>query len=158
MGAIASGGVRVMNDEVVNELHIPQSMIEATFEAEQRELQRRERAYRGDRPPPELAGRSVILVDDGLATGSTMKAAAMALRGQDPARIVVAVPVAAPETCEAFRAEVDDIVCAATPDPFYAVGLWYEDFTPTSDDDVRDLLARAGAREEGKRVGARPAA
>jgi len=158
MGAIASGGVRVMNDEVVNELHIPQGMIEATFEAEQRELQRRERAYRGDRPPPELAGRSVILVDDGLATGSTMKAAAMALRGQDPARIVVAVPVAAPETCEAFRAEVDDIVCAATPDPFYAVGLWYEDFTPTSDDDVRDLLARAGAREEGKRVGARPAA
>ncbi len=158
MGAIASGGVRVMNDEVVNELHIPQSMIEATFEAEQRELQRRERAYRGDRPPPELAGRSVILVDDGLATGSTMKAAAMALRGQDPARIVVAVPVAAPETCEAFRAEVDDIVCAATPDPFYAVGLWYEDFTPTSDDDVRDLLARAGAREAGKRVGARPAA
>jgi len=158
MGAIASGGVRVMNDEVVNELHIPQAMIEATAEAEQRELERRERAYRGDRPPPELRSRSIILVDDGLATGSTMKAAALALRSQNPARIVVAVPVAAPETCESFRAEVDDIVCAVTPEPFYAVGLWYEDFSPTTDDDVSDLLARARARETDRREKARPAA
>jgi len=158
MGAIASGGVRVMNDEVVNELHIPEAMIEATAEAEQRELERRERAYRGDRPPPELRSRSIILVDDGLATGSTMKAAALALRSQNPARIVVGVPVAAPETCESFRAEVDDIVCAVTPEPFYAVGLWYEDFAPTTDDDVRDLLARARAREMDRREGARPAA
>ena len=158
MGAIASGGVRVMNDEVVNELHIPEAMIEATAEAEQRELERRERAYRGDRPPPELRGRSIILVDDGLATGSTMKAAALALRSQNPARIVVGVPVAAPETCESFRAEVDDIVCAVTPEPFYAVGLWYEDFSPTTDDDVSDLLARARARETDRREKARPAA
>src|SRR5437667_72323 len=122
------------------------------------ELSRRERAYRGDRPPPDVRGRTVILIDDGLATGSTMRAAVGALRQEGPARIVVAVPAAAPETCAEFEAEVDEIVCAITPDPFYAVGLWYEDFSETSDDEVRDLLRRAqpttmtlgGARATGR--------
>ena len=107
------------------------------------ELERREQAYRGDRPPSDVTGRTVILVDDGLATGSTMRAAAEALRQQGPARVVVAVPVAAREICDEFRARVDEVVCAITPSPFYAVGLWYEDFSPTTDDQVRDLLARS---------------
>ena len=140
MGAIASGGVRVMNPDVAG-LQIPDSAIEAVAAREQKELQRRERLYRGDRPPLELAGRIVILVDDGLATGSTMRAAALAVKQQKPARSVVAVPVAAPDTCEQFRAEVDEVVCAITPEPFRAVGLWYRDFTQTTDDEVHALLA-----------------
>lgn len=143
MGAIASGGVRVLNDDVVRSLRIPQSAIEAAAAEQQSELERRERAYRGDRPTPEIAGRTVILVDDGLATGSTMRAAAGALAAQRPARIVVAVPVAAAETCAELEREVDEIVCLRTPDPFYAVGLWYDDFAQTTDDEVRELLARA---------------
>ncbi len=102
-------------------------------------------AYRGDRGPVEVAGQTVILVDDGLATGSTMRAAALAVRARESERLVVAVPVAAEQTCDEFRAEVDEIVCLLTPEPFHAVGLWYEDFTPTSDDEVRDLLARPAA-------------
>jgi putative phosphoribosyl transferase len=147
MGALATGGVRVLNERVVRELVIPDAAIEAVAAEEQRELARRERDYRGDRPPPAVGGRTVILVDDGLATGSTMRAAVAALRRQGPARIVVAVPAAAPATCDQFRAEVDEIVCAVTPEPFYAVGLWYEDFSPTTDDQVRDLLARAAHQQ-----------
>ena len=145
MGAIATGGVRVLNEEVIRGLVIPVDAIETVAAREQEELERREQAYRDGRPQPQVAGRTVILVDDGLATGSTMRAAARALRQQGPARIVVAVPVAARETCDEFRSEVDDIVCTVTPEPFYAVGLWYEDFSPTTDDEVRDLLARAAA-------------
>jgi predicted phosphoribosyltransferase len=146
MGALATGGVRVLNPDVVNGLHIPDDVIEAVAEKEQRELERREQLYRGDRPALDVQGRIVVLVDDGLATGSTMRAAATALRRQNPARLVVAVPVAAEETCNEFRGEVDEVVCALTPEPFMAVGLWYEDFSQTSDEEVHDLLERAAAR------------
>jgi predicted phosphoribosyltransferase len=147
MGAVASGGVRVINRDVVEALGISDDVIEAVIAQEERELERRERAYRGDRPFPDLRGKTVILVDDGLATGSTMLAAATALRQQHPARLVVAVPVGSPETCNAFRDHVDEIVCAITPDPLYAVGLWYEDFSQTTDDEVRTLLADAQRTE-----------
>ena len=151
MGAIATGGVRVLNPDVVEALRVDEATIDAVAEAELRELARREEAYRGVRPPPALRGRTVILVDDGLATGSTMRAAVAAVRGQEPRKVVVAVPVAAAETCEALRGEVDDVVCALTPDPFRAVGLWYEDFDQTDDEEVRALLARArGEAEEGR--------
>src|SRR5437868_989383 len=143
MGAVATGGVRVLNDEIVNGLRIPDDVVDAVTAWQQQELARREQLYRGDSPAPDVRGRTVILVDDGLATGATMHAAIAALRRQQPARIVVAVPTAAPETCDALRAEVDDVVCAITPEPFYSVGLWYEDFSQTTDDEVRDLLARA---------------
>jgi putative phosphoribosyl transferase len=111
-------------------------------------LERRERAYRGERPPPELRGRTVLLVDDGIATGSTMRAAIAAVRLQQPARVVVAVPAAAPTTCQALAREVDQVVCAITPEPFYAVGLWYEDFSETTDAEIRDLLRRGAAPGE----------
>jgi len=143
MGAIASGGVRVINEEVVRQLDIPGEVIDAVAETEQEELERREHAYRGDRPPPNVKGRTVILIDDGLATGSTMRAAAAALRQQGPARLVVAVPVSSAETCNEFRGEVAEIVCAATPEPFRGVGLWYKDFSQTTDEEVRELLERA---------------
>src|SRR5437016_6132201 len=126
MGAVATGGVRVLNEQVVHALNIPDHVIDAVTAWEQQELARRERLYRGDRPPPDVRGRTVILVDDGLATGASMHAAIAALRRQQPAHIVVAVPIAAPETCDALRAEVDDVVCAITPEPFHAVGLWYD--------------------------------
>jgi putative phosphoribosyl transferase len=147
MGAIASGGVRVLNDQVVRSLRIPPSAIDEVAVREQAELERRERAYRGARPLPDMRGKIGILVDDGLATGATMRAAAEALRRLGPAKVVVAVPVAAPQTCEEFRHEVDAIVCAYTPEPFSAVGAWYDDFSPTSDEEVRDLLAQARRRE-----------
>ena len=118
-------------------------MIQAVAARELRELERRERAYRGDRPPLEVRGRTVILVDDGLATGSTMRAAVAALRRLGPARLIVAVPTAAPSTCAEFGHEVDECICVITPEPFYAVGLWYEDFSQTTDEEVRDLLERA---------------
>ncbi len=143
MGAIASGGVRVLNEEVVGQLQLPDEIINVVAEAEQRELERRERAFRDDRPPPPVHGHTVILIDDGLATGSTMRAAIAALRRQQPARLVVAVPVAAPATAEALRPLVDDLLVLQTPEPFYAVGSWYEDFTQTSDDEVRALLDQA---------------
>ena len=143
MGAIASGGVRVLNDDVVQHLHVPESVIDAVAREEQQELERRAREYRGDRPAPDVRGKTVILVDDGLATGSTMRAAAAALRRQQPARLVVAVPVAAQQTCEELRGEVDEVVCALTPEPFYAVGVWYEDFSQTTDNEVRALLERS---------------
>jgi len=143
MGALATGGVRVLNDDVVRNLAIPDQVIDAAAEKELQELTRRERAYRDDRPPPDVAGRTVLLVDDGLATGSTMRAAVAALRKLDPARIVVAVPVGAAEICAGLREEADETVCARTPEPFHAVGLWYDDFTQTTDEEVRDLLERA---------------
>jgi putative phosphoribosyl transferase len=143
MGAIATGGVRVLNEDVVAHLRIPGEVIDSVAADELRELERRERAYRGDRPAPDVRGKTVILVDDGLATGSTMRAAAAALRQQQPARIVVAVPVSARQTCDEYRMGVDEIICAVTPEPFQAVGLWYKDFSQTTDEEVRDLLARA---------------
>ena len=142
MGAVATGGVRVLNDQIVQRLRIPEYIIDAVAAREQPELGRRERLYRGGRPPPDVRGRTVILVDDGLATGATMRAAIMALRQLQPARIVVAIPTASPETCEELKAEVDEVVCAITPEPFLAVGHWYEDFSQTTDEEVRDLLAR----------------
>jgi putative phosphoribosyl transferase len=144
MGAIASGGLLVLDERVVQALGISRQEVERTVAAELRELERRETAYRGDRDPPELEGKTVILVDDGLATGSTMRAAALAVRQLRPARIVVAVPVASPETCDEFREEVDEVVCGLTPRPFRSVGQWYDDFSQTTDDEVRELLARAG--------------
>jgi putative phosphoribosyl transferase len=148
MGAIASGGVRVINEDVVRYMDIPEEVIDAVAADEQQELERRERAYRDDRPIPEVKGRVVILIDDGLATGSSMRAAAEALRKQQPARIVVAVPVAAAQTCDELRGEVDEIVCATTPESFQGVGLWYEDFTQTTDEEVRELLERATQQQQ----------
>jgi predicted phosphoribosyltransferase len=142
MGAIASGGVRVVNDDVVRELGIPQSLFDAVAAEELLELQRRERAYRDDRPAPDVCGKTVILVDDGLATGSSMRAAVAALRRLGPAKVVVAVPVAATEVCAEFQDVADDVVCAQTPPAFRAVGLWYDDFSQTSDEEVRELLSQ----------------
>jgi putative phosphoribosyl transferase len=152
MGAIASGGVRVLNEEVVQGLGIPQPAIDAVAAREEQELARRERAYRGNRPPPDVRGRTVILVDDALATGASMQAAVMALRRLQPARIIVAVPVAAPETCNQMRAMADEVACAVTPEPFYAVGLWYEDFSQTSDEEVTSLLAHAEEAYKGDKI------
>jgi predicted phosphoribosyltransferase len=147
MGAIATGGVRVLNEDVVRGLGIPDEVIDAVAAAEQEELERRQRAYRGDRPAPNVRGRTVILIDDGLATGSTMRAAVASLRRQGPARIVVAVPVGAPGTCMEMNDEADEVVCAHMPEPFCAVGLWYEDFSQTTDEEVHDFLERAATEE-----------
>jgi predicted phosphoribosyltransferase len=146
MGAIASGGVRVLNEDVVRALGISEDVVATVAAEELQELKRRERAYRGNRPAPDVRGKTVILIDDGLATGSTMRAAVAALRQQGPARIVVAVPVGAPGTCAELQGEADEAVCAQTPDPFYAVGLWYRDFSQTTDEEVRELLERAAAK------------
>ena len=140
MGAVATGGGRVLNEQIVTGLRIPDYIIDGVAAQEQQEIARRERLYRGGRPPPDVRGKTIILVDDGLATGATMLAAVKALRQQQPARIVVAVPTAAAETCEQLRKEVDEVICAMTPQPFEAVGRWYEDFTQTTDEEVRDLL------------------
>jgi predicted phosphoribosyltransferase len=142
MGAIASGGVRVMNEDVVRGLGLSEAAVDRVTARELAELSRRERRYRGDRPEPDLKGRIVILVDDGLATGSTMKAAVKALAAHGPAKIVVAVPIASADTCRALERDVDEVVCAVTPEPLHAVGLWYDDFSQTSDAEVHDLLAR----------------
>lgn len=149
MGAIASGDVVVLNDEVLSQLRVPQQAIERVAAREREELARRERAYRDNRPPLDVRGRTVIIVDDGLATGSTMRAAVQALRKMQPREIIVAVPVGARTTCNALRADADEVFCLSTPEPFRAVGLWYEDFEQTTDEEVHDLLARtnaAGAR------------
>jgi putative phosphoribosyl transferase len=147
MGAIATGGVRVVNEDVVSALGLSKETLDRVAEVEQAELARREAAYRGSRPPLDVGGATVILVDDGLATGSTMRAAVAAIRQQKPARIVVAVPVAAPSTRGELALEVDEIVCVATPDPFLAVGRFYDDFTQTSDREVHDLIERAARRD-----------
>jgi putative phosphoribosyl transferase len=143
MGAIASGGAFVVNEEVVRALGITEDELRDVAAKEMQELERRERAYRDGRPPPDVRGKTVILIDDGLATGSSMMAAVAALRQEHPERIVVAVPVAARATCDQLAGQVDDVVCAMTPEPFLAVGLWYEEFSQTNDDEVRDLLRRA---------------
>jgi predicted phosphoribosyltransferase len=145
MGAIASGGVRILSEDVVETLRIPDRVIATVAAAEEQELDRRERIYREGRPFPDVRGRIVILVDDGLATGSTMRAAAAALRAQGADRLVVAVPVAPRVTCDALRELVDDVICAVTPEPFFAVGEWYQDFTQVGDAEVQDLLRRAAA-------------
>ena len=141
MGAIAGGGIRVMNP--MSGMTVSPQEIEAVVAREQAELARRERLYRGDEAAPQLQGRTVIVVDDGLATGSTMLAAVLAIRQQHPARLVVAVPVGAPETCNALRDRADEVVCAAMPSPFRAVGLWYREFPQASDDEVHALLDEA---------------
>jgi len=142
MGAIATGGVKVMNPDIAG-FHVPEAAIEKVVARERSELERRELLYRGNRPPLAIEDRIVILVDDGLATGSTMLAAATAARRQRPQRIVVAVPVAAAETCQALRHEVDEVVCAITPEPFRAVGMWYADFRQVGDAEVHALLDTA---------------
>ena len=146
MGAIASGGVRVMNEDLVKALGIPAATVEAVTAREAAELDRRERAYRGNRPPFDVTDAAVILVDDGLATGATMRAGVRALRQRGARAIVVAVPVGSPETCGLLAAEADHVVCAAAPEPFLAVGFWYDDFSQTTDEEVRQLLAAATER------------
>ena len=143
MGAIASGGVRFMNDDVLMSARVSPAIIEEVAAREEQELERRERLYRGDRPHPNLKNATAILVDDGLATGASMHAAALAVRSQGARKVIVAVPVAAEQTCRTLSKAVDDVVCAFTPEPFYAVGMWYEDFNQTEDDEVRELLERA---------------
>jgi predicted phosphoribosyltransferase len=145
MGAIASGKVRILNEEVIERMRIPDEVVDAAAAAEQAELDRRERLYRGDRPYPSLRGKTVVLVDDGLATGSTMRAAVAAVSKQDPARVVVAVPTAPEETCRELGREADECVCADIPEWFFAVAQAYEDFPQTSDAEVRELLQRAGS-------------
>lgn len=143
MGAIATGGVRILNTDVVQFLDIPDEVINKIAAREQQELERRELLYRGDRPAYEVSGRTVILVDDGIATGATMHAAVAALKQRQPARIIIAVPTAAPSTCDEFAAEVDELVCVIRPEPFIAVGYWYRQFSQTSDEEVRSLLEQA---------------
>jgi predicted phosphoribosyltransferase len=143
MGAIASGGVIVLNDEVVRGLDVSQQVLDSVITSERQELSRREQEYRGDRPALVVEGRTVIIVDDGLATGSTMRAAVHALRRSNPRRIVVAVPVGAASTCTQLARDADDVVCAEAPESFFAVGLWYQDFSQTTDREVKQLLADA---------------
>lgn len=147
MGAIASGGMQVLNEEIVRSLTIPSEIVNRVAEIEQKELKRRESLYRGDRPAPNYTGRTIILVDDGLATGATMRVAVMALQQQKPDRIVIAVPIAATETCDRFRAQVDEVFCISTPKRFSAVGLAYQDFSQTTDAEVQNFLAKYHASE-----------
>lgn len=153
MGAIASGGVRILNQQTVRDLNISDDQIARIALTEERELERREWLYRGDRPFPNPQGRTVILVDDGLATGATMWAAIVALHKQQPAQIVIAVPIAARQSCEELKNQVDKIVCIATPDPFYSVGLWYQNFPQTTDDEVCDLLVTAATDHQSLSLG-----
>ncbi|HEX6939530.1 MAG TPA: phosphoribosyltransferase [Longimicrobiales bacterium] len=153
MGAIASGGVRVLNEEVLELTGVPPEVVEHVTAEERRELERRERAYRGDRPPPDVAGRTVILVDDGVATGSTLRAAVEALRTRGPARIVVAVPTAPPGACEMLAHAADEAVCVTTPEPFFAISLSYRNFPQLTDEEVRGILDRAADRRPPQRSG-----
>lgn len=152
MGAIASGGVRILNSDIVRSLGITDEAIEAVARREQQELERRESLYRGQRPSVDLRGKTVVLVDDGLATGASMRAAVTAVNARQPSRVVVAVPTASPEARAVIERMVDEIVCATTPDPFWGVGAWYDDFSQTGDDEVRRLLSEASAspREGGR--------
>lgn len=143
MGAISSDNVLVLNEDIVKSFQIPERVINMVAENELKELKRRERTYRGDRPKPEISGSTVILIDDGLATGATMRAAASAIKTKNPAKIVVAVPTGAPDTCELFKKEVDEVICIATPEPFYGVGAWYGNFSQTTDEEVCELLDKA---------------
>lgn len=146
MGAIASGGIRVLNDALIRDLRIPAAAIDAAVAEESQELARREREYASAEPMPTVRGRTVLLIDDGLATGATMRAAVLAIRQQHPSRVIVAVPVGAPETCDGLRLDADEVICLETPEPFSAVGLWYRRFEQTSDDEVRTLLDAAARR------------
>ncbi|RPJ25772.1 MAG: phosphoribosyltransferase [Chloroflexi bacterium] len=143
IGAIASGGIRVLNEDIIRALAVPEEVVNLVARQELQELERREQIYRGDRPALEIRDRIVIVIDDGLATGASMRAAVTGLRTRHPARIVIAVPAAAPETCDAFKFEVDEIVCTITPQPFEGVGRWYEDFTQITDEQVRAFLEEA---------------
>jgi putative phosphoribosyl transferase len=157
MGAIAEGGVRVLNPSVLALIELDDPAIDQVAAREERELRRRAGEYRGERAPPEVRGRTVILVDDGLATGATMRAAVAAVRAGEPARIIVAVPVAAAETCDQLAPEVDEIICLRTPEPFHAVGIWYEVFDQTTDGEVRALLASAASGGSGRASGSHAA-
>jgi putative phosphoribosyl transferase len=150
IGAISSGGAKVLDEYLIRELGITDEELSRVIAREERELERRELEYRGNKPPVSVKGHTVILVDDGLATGYTMRAAVAALKLEGAAQTVVGVPVAPLETCDSFRSEVDEIVCATTPEPFLAVGLWYRDFSQTTDEDVRELLARANSLSRAK--------
>ncbi len=143
MGAISSGGITAMNDDVVKTLHITRDKIDSVIKEEQKELKRREQEYRGDRPFPDLSGFIVILVDDGIATGATMKAAVKAVQSKNPEKLIVAVPTAPKSSCEALQEITDETVCLSTPEPFQAIGQWYREFPQLSDQDVRDYLERA---------------
>ena len=145
MGAISSDNVLVLNEDIVKSFQIPERVINMVAGNELKELERREHTYRGDRPKPEISGSTVILIDDGLATGATMRAAASAIKTKNPAKIVVAVPTGAPDTCELFKREVDEVICIATPEPFYGVGAWYGNFSQTTDEEVCELLDKARA-------------
>lgn len=143
IGAIASGGIRVLNNDIIRALNVPEEVINIVARNESQELQRRERNYRGESSAPEVRDRKVILIDDGLATGASMHAAVVGVRAQHPARIIIAVPAAAPELCDAYQFEVDEMVCAMTPEPFYGLSRWYEDFSQTTDEEVRMFLKEA---------------
>lgn len=143
MGAIASDNIRVLNEDVVSSFQIPERVIDSVAANELKELERREQAYRGNRPKPEISGKTVILIDDGLATGATMRAAVAALKIKNPTKIVIAVPTAAADTCRFFEEKVDEIICVTTPEPFYGVGAWYGDFSQTTDEEVCELLDKA---------------
>lgn len=143
IGAIASGGIRVLNNDIIRALNVPEEVINIVARNESQELQRRERNYRGESSAPEVRDRKVILIDDGLATGASMRAAVVGVRAQHPERIIIAVPAAAPELCDAFQFEVDEMVCAITPEPFYGLSRWYEDFSQTTDEEVRMFLKEA---------------
>jgi len=143
IGAIASGGIRVLNNDIIRVLNVPEEVINIVARNELQELQRRERNYRGESPAPEVRDRKVILIDDGLATGASMRAAVTGVRAQHPARIIIAVPAASPEMCDAFEFEVDEMVCGMTPEPFYGLSRWYEDFSQTTDEEVRMFLKEA---------------
>jgi predicted phosphoribosyltransferase len=142
MGAVGPGGAVMLDEELINRLRIPQGEVAETLAVETWELQRRERAYRGDDAPTDLEGKTVIVVDDGIATGQSMRVAVRVLRRRGPARVVIAVPAAAAETCEALQSDADEVLCALSPQPFVAVGAWYDDFSQVSDEEVRALLRR----------------
>lgn len=148
MGAIATGGARLINENVVEPLDISPEVIEDVVRRERAELDRRQREYRGDRPLPHVIGHTILLIDDGLATGASMRVAVAALRQQHPKRVVVAVPVGPPDTVELIRQEADEVICPATPEPFFGVGQWYLNFEQTTDDEIQDLLERAWQRQE----------
>lgn len=156
MGAIASGGIRVLNTDIIASLDIPPDVVEAVTAEEQRELERRERVYRGDRPAPVIRGRTVILVDDGIATGATIRAAVGAIRQQQPARIIIAAPVAAAVTYDELRPLVDELVCVLTPGALIGIGYWYDQFPQLSDDELRALLAQAWQVDDGQPHESRP--
>ncbi|HEU5123743.1 MAG TPA: phosphoribosyltransferase [Verrucomicrobiae bacterium] len=152
MGAIASGGVRVLNQEIIQRLNIPNSAIEAVTREEELELERAETAFRDGREPAQIEGRTVVLVDDGLATGASMRVAVRALRQKNPAYVTVAVPIGSKDTRDQFRGEVDELICGETPEPFFAVGTWYANFLPTTDDEVKRLLNHAAHERRVRRV------